>query len=47
MPGKKFTKKEDRMAKHVADTYGGGKKALEIGYAVAQKRKKAKRKGKK
>ena len=29
MPGKRFSKKQDRQAKHVADTYGGGKKGSE------------------
>ena len=48
MPGKRFSAKEDRLAHHVADTYGGGKAALSVGYAVAnknraKKKKKAKR----
>jgi len=47
MPGKRFTKREDRMAKHVADTYGGTKKGLDIGWAVVQSRRKKKRKGSK
>lgn len=35
------------MAQHVADTYGGGKAAESIGYAVVNKRRsQKKRKGK-
>lgn len=46
MPGKqhRFTKKEDRQAKHIADSEGGGKEGLSIGYATINKRKKSKRK---
>jgi hypothetical protein len=43
MPGKRFSKKQDRQAHHVADTYGGGKKALSIGYAVVSKQKNKKK----
>ena len=39
MPGRRFTAKQDRQARHVADTYGGGKAALSIGYAVVNKQK--------
>lgn len=39
MPGRKggkvFTAKGDRMASHVASSYGGGRAGLSIGYAVA------------
>lgn len=41
-----FTPKEDRMAQHVANTYGGGKRALSIGYATVNKRRGMKRKRK-
>ena len=42
--GRRFTAKEDRMAQHIADSEGGGKDALSIGYATVQKRKNARRK---
>jgi len=31
------------MARHVADTYGGSKRGLDIGYAVVNSRRKAKK----
>lgn len=34
-----FTPREDRMARHVAQTYGGTKEGLSIGYAVVNKRR--------
>lgn len=46
MPGRRFTAKEDRQAQHVADTYGGGKDAKGIGYAVVNKRRSAKKRAK-
>lgn len=42
MPGGRYTSREDRMAQHVANSYGGGKDALSIGYAVVNKRRGAK-----
>ena len=39
-----FSPKEDRMAQHVADTYGGTKRGLSIGYGVATKRRGMKKK---
>jgi len=42
--GHRFTAKEDRMAEHIAESEGGGKKGLGIGYATVNKRKKAQRK---
>jgi hypothetical protein len=46
MPGRKhrFTAKEDRQAEHIADSEGGGKEGLSIGYATINARKKSKRK---
>jgi hypothetical protein len=44
MPGRRFSAKQDRQAQHVADSYGGGKKALSIGYAVVNAQKKRKKK---
>jgi hypothetical protein len=43
-----FSAKEDRQAGHIANTYGGGKAAMSIGYATVNKRRgmKAKRKRK-
>jgi len=42
MPGKKhkFSEKEDRQAKHIADSEGGGEEGTRIGYATINKRKK-------
>lgn len=39
MPSSGFSPREDRMAQHVSQTYGGGKDALSIGYAVVNKRR--------
>lgn len=55
MPGKgkhRFTAKQDRQARHIAASMGGGKRGLSIGYATVNKQKAArkatrKRKGKK
>lgn len=47
MPGGRYSAKEDRQAQHVADTYGGGKDAVSIGYAVVNKQRKKNKKGKK
>jgi hypothetical protein len=49
MPGKgrRFTAKQDRMASHVAASYGGGKRARSIGYATVNKRRAAARRGRK
>jgi hypothetical protein len=41
--GKRFTAKQDRQAHHIAASYGGGKRALSIGYATVNKRKGASR----
>lgn len=47
MPGKKhrFSKKEDREAKHIADSEGGGKEGESIGYATINARKNKRKKG--
>ncbi len=39
MPGRRamFTAKGDRMARHIAAHYGGGRRGLSIGYATATK----------
>ena len=39
----RFTLKEDRQAKHIADSEGGGEEGKRIGYATGNKRKKARR----
>lgn len=43
MPGKRsrFTIKQDRMARHIAKGYGGGKRGLSIGYATINKQRAA------
>ncbi len=38
--GHKFSLKEDRMAKHIADSEGGGEEGKSIGYATINARKK-------
>lgn len=40
----RFSLKEDREAKHIAESEGGGEEGKRIGYATVQKRKKERRK---
>jgi len=44
--GHRFSAKEDRQAKHIADSEGGGEDGKRIGYATINARKKKARKKK-
>ena len=41
--GHKFSAKEDRQAKHIAESEGGGEEGKRIGYATINARKKARK----
>ena len=43
--GHRFSAKEDRQAKHIADSEGGGEEGKSIGYATINARKKERKKG--